>query len=198
MQGAAIAYHNTQKIFGFEYIKLEEMEKRIFGCGEFSNVVFETALSLMEEILDHLLADRVGTLKEGEAPKTYRIGLYASEEKGLVVMFEKFDNDDLYLERFRNEYNPDELKDIIDTYLTHQVIPNVTQYNVSISSYLNGVHMESTPILYEPGDFFEVKYNIERVGAVDFNTYMRFLHEAYKSPVLNINNDFSGGWLFNV
>jgi len=32
MQGAAIAYHNTQKIFGFEYIKLEEMEKRVFGC----------------------------------------------------------------------------------------------------------------------------------------------------------------------
>lgn len=174
------------------------MEKRIFGCEEFSNVVFETALSLMEEILDHLLVDRVGTLKQGEALKTYRIGLYASEEKGLVVMFEKFDNDDLYLERFRNEYNPEELKDIIDTYLTHQVVPKVTQYNVKISSYLNGVHMESTPILYEPGDFFEVKYNIDRVGAVDFNTYMRFLHEAYKSPMLNINNEFSGGWLFNV
>lgn len=26
MQGAAIAYHNTQKVFGFEYIKLEDME----------------------------------------------------------------------------------------------------------------------------------------------------------------------------
>ena len=32
MQGAAIAYHNTQKVFGFEYIKLEEMENRVFGC----------------------------------------------------------------------------------------------------------------------------------------------------------------------
>jgi hypothetical protein len=31
MAGAAVAFHNTQKIFGFEFIKLEEMEKRIFG-----------------------------------------------------------------------------------------------------------------------------------------------------------------------
>ena len=33
MQGAAIAYHNTQKVFGFEYVKLEDMERRIFGCS---------------------------------------------------------------------------------------------------------------------------------------------------------------------
>jgi hypothetical protein len=102
------------------------MEKRVFGCTEFSDVVFETSLSLLEEILDHILEDRVGTLKPGEAPKTYRIGLYANEEKGLVIMFEKFENDDFYMERFRNYYNPDEYKDIIDTYLTHQVMPNVT------------------------------------------------------------------------
>jgi hypothetical protein len=31
MDGAFIAYHNTQKVFGFEYIKLKEMEERVFG-----------------------------------------------------------------------------------------------------------------------------------------------------------------------
>lgn len=61
MQGAAIAYHNTQKIFGFEYIKIEEMEKRVFGCKEFSDVIFNTSLSLLEKLLDHLLEDRVGS-----------------------------------------------------------------------------------------------------------------------------------------
>ena len=198
MQGAAIAYHNTQKIFGFEYIKLEEMEKRIFGSCEFSNVVFETALSFLEEILDYVLMDRVGKLKADKAPKTYRIGVYAYENTGLTVMFESFDNDDIYLDRFRNYYNPDELKDIIDTYLAHQVMPNVTQYNVNIVPFINGVHLDATPILYEPGDFFEVKYSIQRVGRVDFNTYMRYLHESYKSPILNVNNVFSGGWSFNI
>ena len=57
MQGAAIAYHNTQKIFGFEYIKLEDMEKRIFGCPEFSDIVFNSSLSLFEKILDFVLDD---------------------------------------------------------------------------------------------------------------------------------------------
>jgi len=27
MDGAFVAYHNTQKIFGFEYMKLKEMEE---------------------------------------------------------------------------------------------------------------------------------------------------------------------------
>jgi hypothetical protein len=69
---------------------------------------------------------------------------------------------------------------------------------VTIVPYINGIHLDSTPVLYEPGDFFEIKYNVQRIGAVDFNAYMRFLHEAYKSPILNINNEYSGGWLFNV
>jgi len=58
MQGAAIAYHNTQKVFGFEYIKLEQMENRVFGCSEFSDVVFDKSLGLLEKIMDHILEDQ--------------------------------------------------------------------------------------------------------------------------------------------
>jgi len=58
MQGAAIAYHNTQKIFGFEYIKLEHMENRVFGCPEFSDIIFNSSLALLEKILDHILDDQ--------------------------------------------------------------------------------------------------------------------------------------------
>lgn len=57
MQGAAIAYHNTQKIFGFEYIKLEAMENRVFGCPEFSDVIFNSSLGLLEKVLDFILDD---------------------------------------------------------------------------------------------------------------------------------------------
>lgn len=31
MDGAFIAYHNTREIFGFEYVKKSEMERRVFG-----------------------------------------------------------------------------------------------------------------------------------------------------------------------
>jgi len=40
MDGAFIAYHNTQEIFGFEYIKLKEMERRIFGNDYYANASF--------------------------------------------------------------------------------------------------------------------------------------------------------------
>jgi len=57
MQGAMIAYHNTQKIFGFEYITLKDMEKRVFGCSEFSDIVFKNSLALVEKILDFVVED---------------------------------------------------------------------------------------------------------------------------------------------
>lgn len=200
MQGAMIAYHNTQKVFGFEYVKLEEMERRIFGSEEFSNIIFGSAMSLLEDIFDHILEDRIGKddTDSNDVPKRYRIGFYATNTCGLKVMFEMFENDDIYLDRFRNYYNPDDLKDIIDTYLQHQIVPNVTQYNVQVFPTINGVAVDKSPILYEPGDFYEVKYRIQRVGKVDFNEYMRYLHESYKSQIQNLNNEFSGGWSFSV
>jgi hypothetical protein len=50
-----IAYHNTQKIFGFEYIKLEDMEKRVFGCTEFSDLVFKSSLTMLEKLFDYII-----------------------------------------------------------------------------------------------------------------------------------------------
>lgn len=54
------------------------MEKRVFGCKEFSDEIFTIALSLLEKIMDHLLEDRVGS-SQSENQKTYRIGIYANE-----------------------------------------------------------------------------------------------------------------------
>ena len=81
MQGAAIAYHNTQQIFGFEYLQLEKMENRIFGCSEFSDIVFSSSLGLLEKILDHILDDKFvdefsSNKKESD---TFRVGFYANE-----------------------------------------------------------------------------------------------------------------------
>ena len=38
MDGAFIAYHNTLKLFGFEYVKTLEIERRIFGNKKYSDV----------------------------------------------------------------------------------------------------------------------------------------------------------------
>lgn len=88
MQGAAIAYHNTQKVFGFQYVKLEEMEKRVFGCSQFSNIVFKSSLSILERILDYILDDQDSHRKVVQSgstdvnqnnKKVFKMGFYAHE-----------------------------------------------------------------------------------------------------------------------
>lgn len=34
------------------------MEKRVFGCPEFSDVVFKSSLSMVEKIFDYILHDQ--------------------------------------------------------------------------------------------------------------------------------------------
>ena len=50
------------------------MESRVFGCPEFSNVVFNSSLGLLEKILDHILEDQYV-----EGAETFRVGFYANE-----------------------------------------------------------------------------------------------------------------------
>ena len=152
MQGAAIAYHNTQQIFGFEYLQLEKMENRIFGCSEFSDIIFSSSLGLLEKILDHILDDKFvdefsSNKKESD---TFRVGFYANEQKRtLDVMVECFESDEIYLERFKDYYQPQYMKDPIDYYLTHKVVPKVVKYTVGIYPVLNGVFIDYAPILFE-------------------------------------------------
>lgn len=88
------------------------------------------------------------------------------------------------------------MKDPIDYYLRHKIKPTVTQYQMGIYPLLNGVFIDHAPILFERGDHLDIKYNLQRVGKVEFNTYMMFLHEAYKSISANIENEYSGSWSF--
>lgn len=64
----------------------------------------------------------------------------------------------------------------------------MTKYQLGIYPMLNGVFIDHAPVLFEKGDSLDIKYTMQRCGRVDFNTYMMFLHEAYKSPMANIEN----------
>jgi hypothetical protein len=52
MDGILVAYHNTRKIFGFQYISREEMDSRLFGSTKLGDEVFRNALVMFESILD--------------------------------------------------------------------------------------------------------------------------------------------------
>jgi len=61
MDGAFVAYHNTAKMFGFQYITLDEIDHRIYGSSEMANWAFDTTCKLLQDvvrIIDQRLGDR--------------------------------------------------------------------------------------------------------------------------------------------
>lgn len=65
MDGVLVAYHNTARIFGFQYVSLEEMEERLYGSGNGTRV-FNKCVSLLERVLSDVVSiygERVGLLQ---------------------------------------------------------------------------------------------------------------------------------------
>ena len=76
------------------------MENRVFGCPEFSDVIFNSSLALLEKILDHVLDDpyvQEVSSNYDETKKVLKIGFYANEQsRTLDVMVETFEDDVVY------------------------------------------------------------------------------------------------------
>lgn len=52
-----VAYHNTERIFGFQYISLDEMDERIYGSVPgIGAKVFDKSVSLLEAVLEQATA----------------------------------------------------------------------------------------------------------------------------------------------
>ena len=52
MDGIFVAYHNTQRLFGFQYVPLEEMDERIYGSSAFAEQCFRHSIGILENVLD--------------------------------------------------------------------------------------------------------------------------------------------------
>jgi hypothetical protein len=56
MDGVFVAYHNTARIFGFQYVSLAEMDTCLFGGPGRGGPVFERCVALMEAVCDQVAA----------------------------------------------------------------------------------------------------------------------------------------------
>ena len=56
MAGIFVAYHNTARIFGFQYISLLEMDRCLFGRRGAGKEVFLRCIWLMEMLYKHITA----------------------------------------------------------------------------------------------------------------------------------------------
>ncbi|PWN96183.1 Pet127-domain-containing protein, partial [Tilletiopsis washingtonensis] len=52
MDGIFLAYHSTSSIFGFQYVPLEDMARRLFGDTDMAEQAFRLSVAMLEEILD--------------------------------------------------------------------------------------------------------------------------------------------------
>jgi hypothetical protein len=60
MDGVFVTYHNTKRIFGFQYISLSEMDARLFGKSAAGDAVFEKCMLLLEVILERATRELSG------------------------------------------------------------------------------------------------------------------------------------------
>jgi hypothetical protein len=55
MDGVFCAYHNTARIFGFQYIPLEDMDLALYGDPKRGEYVFNNCVAVMESVLDEVV-----------------------------------------------------------------------------------------------------------------------------------------------
>jgi hypothetical protein len=52
MDGIFVAYHNVFRMFGFQYIPLQEMDARLFGNSRTGQQAFQLCVKTLEKCLD--------------------------------------------------------------------------------------------------------------------------------------------------
>ena len=50
-----VAYHNTARIFGFQYIPLEEMDERLYGNKYAGPLIFQRCVEMLQVISDEII-----------------------------------------------------------------------------------------------------------------------------------------------
>lgn len=184
MDGAFIGYHNTSELFGFEYLKLEEIEKRLFGHREFADQIFRTCTYLLEDILQDVI-------KIFPDDPMIKVGFYANyKHDELLITIERFDKMAGWKD---SSMKIEGIEDEFDYYEAFH--PGKTAYTLGrrMYPYINGI-LQKEPVFLETGDRFSVKQLKYEKGIMGFNEYMYFLHSAYKIDTIVHNRDFAGLW----
>lgn len=184
MDGAFVAYHNTCKMFGFEYITINEMERRLFGCPEFSWIITSTCMQLLEVVLEE-------ALKIYPGHEMLKVGLYASFIKNqLIVTLEQYDQTTAW----KDSYDLVEgIEDEYDFYEVHARGKTAYVFTINLFPYINGM-LQREPLFFESGDTLSLKYLVGYRGVMPYVEYMSFLHNAYKMDSILFNKEYAGNW----
>ena len=184
MDGAFICFHNTKEVFGFQYLTLAEIEKRVFGCKELGEFVLKTTIQIHQLVLKEVL-------KLFPEDNILRIGYFSNYRKDeMLITVEQFDK------QFAWGENTSYVEGIEDEHDYYNIFePGKTAYTLRLQlfPYLNGI-LQREPLFYEPGDKLEICYSLDKKGYMPFEEYMYFLHNAYKFESQTYYKDYIGVW----
>eukprot|EP01129_Flabellula_baltica_P002939 TRINITY_DN12811_c0_g1_i1.p1 TRINITY_DN12811_c0_g1~~TRINITY_DN12811_c0_g1_i1.p1 ORF type:complete len:482 (+),score=100.49 TRINITY_DN12811_c0_g1_i1:118-1446(+) len=81
MDGIFISYHNTLEFFGFEYLKLEEMENTIYETPQMADISFKVMFSMFSKIMEKILDEH-----SDEDTKEIKIETFAFGKDALKII----------------------------------------------------------------------------------------------------------------
>ncbi|KAG1177788.1 hypothetical protein G6F70_003021 [Rhizopus microsporus] len=143
MDGILVAYHNTRKIFGFQYISRNEMDLRLFGSRKIGDQVFNNSLTLLQTVLD------TATQKYPES--TLRISFNTVPGKDIAKMY-------IYVEKV-----PPGKED--DPEYAMKPYEEITEYKLEVTSFVNGKRIHGPLTFEDPHkDMWRTQY---KFGEVD-------------------------------
>ncbi|KAK6506964.1 hypothetical protein TWF481_005421 [Arthrobotrys musiformis] len=112
MDGCFVAYHNTKRIFGFQYISIDEMDEALHGCPEIGDQEFKLSLKLLNEALDRATKKYPEQslrlwfeTRESAMPFLYFAAEPVTEEE-IIASQEKSADLNVVLEQIRKSSNP--------------------------------------------------------------------------------------------
>ncbi|KAM9980311.1 hypothetical protein ACTFIZ_006554 [Dictyostelium cf. discoideum] len=157
MAGIFICYHNTKKIFGSEYLDLEELEKSVFWSTDMANRSFLITNTILEDLLN-IITKSIGRehkLRVTLAPLT--------GHKKTQVFVEKLIEPDYPHLQF--QYRTEEELIIGES---KQINNPVEMYELRINSLLNGKKVFSS-LHFSESDDVRCFYKIEKSVASQDN-----------------------------
>jgi len=149
MSGIFLCYHSTKVIFGFEYLKREEMERILFGSEMLGNAVFHSSLQLFQIVLDAITARHPDS-------KTLRVVMHAqSYTNSMLIFAEEVDLEEnkkpgssLGMINF-NTTKQDYIQDLTQRSKFSsegRFQPTLSCFKLHTQAFLNGVPLERYPV----------------------------------------------------
>ncbi|KAI9252762.1 mitochondrial protein Pet127-domain-containing protein [Helicostylum pulchrum] len=162
MDGILVAYHNTRKIFGFQYISREEMDLRLFGSAKIGDNVFRNALVMLESILDKAT--------EKFPAQTLRLSFdtFADKNSGNAttnVFVEAVPEDSELTNKKENNVDDEVAQTEHEELSALGSYNDITMFHLKTQSLVNGELVEGPLRMERPSkDQWQVRFQIKETG----------------------------------